>query len=129
MSKHTADIIYLCISLGSFTGLLICIGVGLFFAYTKMDLMLSHLKNCPAITIRIFLMDTGPSGRLHLLGAITGLIIWPRLYLRDGGACADDLKRFPANLKRKLITLHWATCVFFSILLILYVFVELGYFQ
>ncbi|MNN91743.1 hypothetical protein D3C81_2098970 [compost metagenome] len=31
----------------------------------------------------------------------------PQLYLRDGGANAEDLKNFPADLKRKLIVLQW----------------------
>jgi hypothetical protein len=35
-----------------------------------------------------------------------GLMTTPRLYLRDGGASAEDLKNFPADLKRKLIILH-----------------------
>jgi hypothetical protein len=72
-----------------------------------MDRMLDHLKNCPTIMIRTFLINTGPWGRLIVLGAITGLMITPRIHLRIGGASAEDLNNFPADLKRKLIVLYW----------------------
>ena len=106
MSVSTADKIFLCISLSGFGGIFVWIGIALHLAYTKMDLMLAHLKHCPAVMIRAPFKDGGPSGRLFVQGAIMGLMTTPRLYLRDGGACAEDLKNFPADLKRKLIILH-----------------------
>jgi hypothetical protein len=63
-----------------------------------------------------FFLNSGPLGRLFVLGGITGLMISPRLYLRDGGASADDLKNFPVDLKRKLIVLHWSTGFFLLVL-------------
>ena len=106
MSVSTADKIFLCISLSGFGGIFVWIGIALHLSYTKMDLMLAHLKNCPAVMIRAPFKDGGPSGRLFVQGAIMGLMTTPRLYLRDGGASAEDLKNFPADLKRKLIILH-----------------------
>lgn len=107
MSLGTADKIFLAIGLIDFGGLFIIIGISLHLAYTKMDLMLDHLQNCPAVMRRAPFRNGGPWGNMFLLGAIMGVMTTPRLYLRDGGACAEDLKNFPINLKRKLITLQW----------------------
>jgi hypothetical protein len=107
VSLGTTDKIMLCVGLIGFGGLFVFLGVALHLAYTKMDMMLGHLKNCPAIMIRAFLINAGPWGRLHVLGVMMGLMITPRIFLRDGGANAEDLKNFPADLKRKLIVLHW----------------------
>jgi hypothetical protein len=116
MSVSAADKVFLCISLSGFGGVFVCLGIGLHLAYTKMDLMLDYLKNCPSVMNRTFFLNSGPLGRLFVLGGITGLMISPRLYLRDGGASADDLKNFPVDLKRKLIVLHWSTGFFLLVL-------------
>ncbi|WP_392888058.1 hypothetical protein ACF6ZU_25270 [Pseudomonas migulae] len=107
MSLSTAETVYLAIGLIDFIGAFISIGISLHLAYTKMDVMLNHLKNCPAVMIRAPFRNGGPWGNMFLLGAIMGVMTTPRLYLRDGGACAEDLKNFPADLKRKLIILQW----------------------
>jgi hypothetical protein len=110
MSMNTANtnIVIICVGLFSFGGMIFFLGVSLRLAYTKMDLMLGHLKNCPAVMNRVFFLNSGPKGRLFVLGGIIGLMITPRIYLRDGGASAEDLDNFPADLRRKLIILHWA---------------------
>ncbi|MBV7512630.1 hypothetical protein [Pseudomonas sp. PDM25] len=107
MSISTADKIFLCVGLIDFVGIFIIIGISLHLAYTKMDVMLNHLQNCPAVMIRAPLRNGGPWGNMFLLGAIMGVMTTPRLYLRDGGASAEDLKNFPAVLRRKLIVLQW----------------------
>lgn len=108
MSLSTGDTIFLVIGLIDFVGAFISIGISLHLAYTKMDVMLNHLQNCPAVMIRAPFRNGGPWGNMFLLGVIMGVMTTPRLYLRDGGACAEDLKNFPVDLKRKLIALQWA---------------------
>jgi hypothetical protein len=107
MSLSTGDTIFLIIGLIDFVGAFISIGISLHLAYTKMDVMLNHLQNCPAVMIRAPFRNGGPWGNMFLLGAIMGVMTTPRLYLRDGGASAEDLKNFPAVLRRKLIVLQW----------------------
>jgi hypothetical protein len=52
MSVSTADKVFLCLGLIDFGGIFVWIGIALHLAYTKMDLMLAHLKHCPAVMIR-----------------------------------------------------------------------------
>ena len=109
MSVSTANKFILWAGLIGFGGVFAFLGIALHLAYTKMDMMLAHLKNCPAVMIRVFLIDTGPWGRLHVFGLIMGLMVTPRLFLRDGGGSAEDLKNFPAALKHKLVVMQWVS--------------------
>ncbi len=102
----TSDVIFYVILI-VFGGMLFSFSIALYISYTKMNLMLSHLQRSPAITTHSFLINTGPWGRLYLLGKIMGLMTMPTIYLRDGGASAEDLNNFPVGLKRKLIVLQW----------------------
>lgn len=127
MSLSAAHKIFLSISIIGFGGLLIFLGVALHLAYTKMDMMLGHLKNCPSIMVRAPFKNGGPWGKLFVLGAIMGVMTMPNFYLRDGGADAKDLQSFPRGLKHKLILLHWAGIIFIILLLGLFAVDTLGF--
>jgi len=126
MSVSAADKIFLCVGVIGFGGIFVWIGVALHLAYTKMDVMLSQLKNCPAVMVRISFNSAGPWGRLFVQGAIMGLMTTPSLYLRHGGACPEDLENFPVDLKRKLVTLHWAGWVLLLIMCGLAIYAKFG---
>lgn len=53
-------------------GTLVWIGVALHMAYTKLDELLDHLKNCSAIMARAPLKHGGPWGKLLLIGGAPG---------------------------------------------------------
>jgi hypothetical protein len=113
---EAADKIFLSVSLVGFIGVLAFLSIALHTAYTKMDIMLAYLKNCPFIMNRAFLKDGGPWGRLLILGAIVGVLRTPGLYIPDGSASMEDVLNFPARLKERLIALYrfgnWFTLIF-----------------
>ena len=111
MSLNTANKIFLCVGLIDLVGLLVWLGVALHIAYTKTDIMLIHLKNSPALTIRAPFKSGGPWGKLFLLGGIMGAVTTPGIYLRDGGVNIEEIKSFPTHLKRKLVILQWASWI------------------
>ncbi|MDP9528813.1 MULTISPECIES: hypothetical protein [Pseudomonas] len=88
-------------------GVFVWIGVCLHLAYTRMDEMLELLKNSSAIMNRAPLMHGGPFGKLLLVGRISGVVTFPKIYLKHGAVCIDDLNKIPARLKRKLAVLQW----------------------
>ena len=51
-----------------YLGGVVWIGVALHMAYTKLDELLDHLKNCSAIMARAPLKHGGPWGKLLLIG-------------------------------------------------------------
>ncbi|SDT38589.1 hypothetical protein SAMN04489802_4246 [Pseudomonas chlororaphis] len=89
--------------LADFGALIVWLGVGLYIARTETDEMLERLKNCPAIMNRASFKNAGPAGRLFLMGSVIGVIAWPGMYIRDGGASVEDINNFPQRLKRKLM--------------------------
>lgn len=125
MSLNTAEKIYLVIALIDFGCGVVFIGTALFLAYTKMDFMLDHLKNRRAVVSRSHLRNGGPWGNLYLMGEIMCVLAMPRLSLRYGGASTDDMRNFPAGLKRILVTLHWLGCTFLTVMFSLAAVIEL----
>lgn len=97
-------------------GLLIFIGVNMHLAYTKLDVMLAHLKNCSAVTNRAPLKNAGPFGKFLLVGGISGIVTFPGIYLKHGGVDIEDLRNFPPCLKRKLSILQWTAWGLFTTL-------------
>ncbi|HCS42179.1 MAG TPA: hypothetical protein DIW52_05045 [Pseudomonas sp.] len=90
------------------TSMFIWVGVALHMAYTKMDMMLEHLKNCAAIMVRAPLRHGGPWGKLMLVGGISGIVTFPGFYLKRGELSLDDLQSLPSPIKRKLAILQWS---------------------
>lgn len=126
MSLNTANKIFLCVGLIDLVGLFVWLGVALHLAYTRMDVMLNHLKNSPAVTIRAHFKSGGPWGKLFLLGGIMGAVTTPGIYLRDGGVNIEEIKSFPTHLKRKLVILQWAGWVLLTLMFGLWAVVTLG---
>ena len=107
MSLDTGEKIFLCVWLIYFASAVSWIGIAFYFAYAKMELMLSHMKNSSAVMIRVFLIHTGPWGRMHVFGLIMGLMVMPGMAIRKGVVSVEDLKNFPADLKHQLIVMQW----------------------
>lgn len=107
-----------------FVGLFFWIAAALRMAYTQMDLLLELLKNCSVVTDHAFLKDTGPGGKLLLVGGISGVVTFPGIHIKHGRACIDDLSNFPAPLKRKLTALQLSGLGLLSSLVLIVGFVE-----
>lgn len=121
MTVSLADKIFLVAGVFDFGGIFVCVGVALHMAYTRMDLMLEHLKNCSAVMVQAPLRDGGPWGKLLLVGWIAGVVTFPGYYLKHGGVSIEDLNNFPVPLKKKLIALKWAAIVLLAALILLFV--------
>lgn len=126
MTVSVADQVFLVLGLSIFGGAVFCIGLSLHMAYTKMELMLEHLKNCSIVRTHAPLKYGGPWGKLMLIGWIAGVFAFPEYYLKRGQASLNDLNNFPANLRKKLVMLKWASLVLFAAMIILFIFRKSG---
>ena len=89
-------------------GIWIWIAIALHMAYTKMDLILQLLKNSSAVRERAFLNNSGPWGKLLLIGGVSSIVTFPGFFLKRGGISTEDLANLPLPTKRKLVALHWS---------------------
>ena len=80
--------------------------VALHMAYTKMDVLLGHLKNSPAITVLASWRHAGLSGRLRMIANIADYVSSPRRGIENGSISAQDIENLPAPIKRKLVFLR-----------------------
>lgn len=128
MSSSIIDHVLLVIGIADIVGLMVWIGVCLHLAYTKMDVMLEHLKNSPAITAWAPMRQGGPWGKLLLIGGISGLVTFPGPQLKTGQLSAEDLANFPAALKRKLVRLYWCVIWLLLIMVTFGIAIQLGWF-
>lgn len=107
--------------------IVLCIGNLAFSFYLSnhhLDTMLGALKNSRHVVIA----STGVQKhdwfqRFLLVSKITGLVMWPGPGVRSGEMYADEIERFPSNLKRllklkvtlTLTILIWGSLVFLMI--------------
>jgi len=126
MTVSLADQVFMVFGLAIFGGGFFCIGISLYMAYTKMDFMLEHLKNCSIVKARSPLKYGGPWGKLMLIGWIAGLFTFPEYYLKRGEASAEDLNNFPVRLRKKLVLLKMASFLLIAGLVVLFILRQSG---
>ncbi|MQT37224.1 hypothetical protein [Pseudomonas helleri] len=88
-------------------------------AFTQMDLMLGLLRNCSFIESLAKFKQGGLWGKLLLVGSVSGVVAFSGLYVRRGTVDAEDIRRIPVHLKRRLVFLQWAGIVLISLLFLL----------
>ena len=124
MAISAAEKVILTVGLLNFSGIFLYLGISYYFALTKMDLMLSYLKNCPSVTLRIHSLKLGLSGKMYVFAGISAVLIMPHRMIRIGGASAEDIANFPPDLRRKIIWLQWGGMMMQLIMFVLWLIVE-----
>jgi len=97
----------------------IWIGIALYIAHIKMDVILEHLKSSSAGTRLAALKHGGPWGRLLLVGGASGLVTFTNFYMRRGTLSAHDVENFPTSLKQKLVLMQWSAISLLSAMAVL----------
>lgn len=54
------------------------------------------------------------------MGSVVGVIAWPAMYIRDGGASIEDINNCPRGLRRKLVVWYRAGAVLLGVFLLLW---------
>jgi hypothetical protein len=116
---NTAEFVVGCLCGVVILCMFVWIGIALRLGYTKMELMLGHLKNSSSVQSLASLKHGGPWGKLLVVGGISGFVTFSGFYVRRGGVNAQDVHNFPATLKRTLAMLQWSAIWLFGVLVIL----------
>ncbi|MDZ5431463.1 hypothetical protein T3H00_02120 [Pseudomonas fluorescens] len=88
-------------------GLFICIGIALYYGYTQGDQLCSYFKNSRSSITSATHRNSGPYGKMQLVGGIAFVVTFPNIFLKQGTLDAEDMKNFPMPLRRQLIKLQW----------------------
>ncbi|MFJ2390353.1 hypothetical protein [Pseudomonas koreensis] len=99
--------------------MIIWIGIALYIAHIKMDVILEHLKNSSAGTRLAALKHGGAWGRLLLVGGASGLVTFTNFYIRRGTLSTEDVASFPVSLRQKLVWMQWSAIVLLSAMVML----------
>ncbi len=99
--------------------------LSLYMANRHLDAMIDALKNSRYITARTGLRHQGWFERILLVAIISGMVQWPGPGLRLGEMDPDDLRKFPAYLRKLLKAKHVLTLIIVIWVLIIYVLAEL----
>ncbi|WP_092315778.1 hypothetical protein [Pseudomonas saponiphila] len=89
------------------SGIFVWVGVCLYLAYTQVYEFLERLKHCSAVMSLAPLRQGGPWGILLLVGGVTSIVTFPRVYLKHGDVSVEDLINFPRKLKNNFAVLQW----------------------
>lgn len=111
---------------GPFLLIIVSFMLSLYIGNRHLDAMLEALKNSRHIVIHgAGLRDGGWFARQMLVAKITGVMVWSGSLVRSGEMDADDLKNFPAHLKKFLSAKIVLTCVIGVWLVFVYVALKL----
>ena len=94
-----------------FLSLTIWFATALQMAYTKIDVILEHLKNSPEITSHSSFLEDGLRGRRKLISNICDYVTTPNKGIKNGTISAQDIENLPKPIKRKLIILRHSLVV------------------
>ena len=112
----TVDFVIGCLCGAVIICMFVWIAFALRIAFTQMDLMLGLLRNCSFIESLAKFKQGGLWGKLLLVGSVSGVVAFSGLYVRRGTVDAEDIRRIPVHLKRRLVFLQWAGIVLISLL-------------
>lgn len=119
MSISVADALFLTSGLMVFGGALVVFGAALYFGYTKGDALLECFPNSSSIITIPVHIDSGLLGKIRLVYSVSSVVTFPRVFLKHGIVAAEDLERFPSDLRRKLVALQWTLLTVLSGMMIL----------
>jgi hypothetical protein len=101
-----------------FLMIFIWIGFALYLAYTKMDVMLKHLKNSTAVMALSHYRHLGVWGNFNLIAGIAALVAFPGRHIKSGSLSAEDIDNLPAPIKRKLVIWRWGILILCGLFLL-----------
>ncbi|MBP5090538.1 hypothetical protein HUS91_34460, partial [Pseudomonas chlororaphis] len=92
------------------------IGTQLYFAYFRMNEILSGLSNSRGIQLRRSVMRKDPFTRFFMLISVGGMLTFYKHSLKGGDLDVEDYKNFPGPLRR-MIKLSYVAALFGGALL------------
>lgn len=112
--------------------LFLVLGSGIFFlmffnmaicsyvAFSKLEQVESHLENCKLVERNRRVFGSGFFGRTYRLSQIGGMLIYPKILVRNGEANPEEIQKLPKDLRRWVVVPIGTGAMLFSLLVILW---------
>lgn len=91
----------------------------LYIATQRLAEALEHLHNSPLVDAHRYSLNLGLRQRFRAVGDIAGLLAYPDCPVEFGGLSAEDIKRFPGNLRTLLVLSHHLRLAMLAVLVLL----------
>jgi hypothetical protein len=105
MSVNAVDAVFLISGLIVFGGMLVVFGGVIHLGCTKGNVLLEHFQNGSSLITIPARIDPGLTGKVRLVYSVSSVVTFSRFYLKRGLVTAEDINRFPSDLRRRLVTL------------------------
>jgi len=107
MSVSIVDTLFLASGLMVFGGALVAFGIAVHLGYTKGDFLSGYFQNSSSLITMPVRLNTGLIGKVRLIYSVSSVVTFPRFFLKHGFVTAEDINRFPSDLRRRLVALQW----------------------
>lgn len=101
-----------------FTDMAVCTYV----AFYKLDKVESHFKNCKLVENNQRIWGGGFFGRSYRLSQIGGMLIYPKIIVKNGEANFEEIQKLPASLRRWVVFPLSAGVMLFFVLAIIWIY-------
>lgn len=93
-----------------------------YVAYSKLDKIESHLKNCKLVENNRRIWGGGPVGRTYRLMQVSGMVLFPKPIVKNGEADLEEILRLPTPLRRWIKIPSISGLVLLSMMVVLYIY-------
>lgn len=94
--------------------------VQLYFAYYKVDEILSCLEGASLVLFRKSFIGADPVSRIFFVNTVASMMLFPRVYIKSGAFQLDDFERVPHKLKIQLNAMSIASAALFCSAIVLW---------
>ncbi|OLF56534.1 hypothetical protein [Pseudomonas chlororaphis] len=111
-----AEDVFFIFVIANFTLVFLFIGTQLYFAYFRMNEILSSLSHSRGVQLRLSFMGKDPFTRFLVLICVGSMLTFYKRSLKGGDLDAEDHQNFPGSLRR-MIKLSYMAALFAGVLL------------
>ncbi|MNE58093.1 hypothetical protein D3C80_1531060 [compost metagenome] len=91
----------------------------------EFDIVSSSIRSCAHLeSVKQYLGTKNFRARWMVVCAVCGMLTFPEYHIRKGYVEAGELKKIPANIRRRLVLSAWLSIIGFSWLAVGYVLIE-----
>lgn len=123
--EYLVELLIAILGITIFLGIVATGALHLYIANLRITEILEHLKNCPLVDPYRHCAHTGLHSKIRAIQDIASFLNSPEFLIEVGALSTNDIKYFPKNLKKLLITAHYLSLAFLGGMIVLAVALQI----